>query len=145
MATEPETILYTIGAFSKSLYSIEGVLTLALIVMSLFLRALIGKDATLPIWMNSFLQTPGDIAFAATSFLISILLKHGSNSDSVAIALVIYFVMLLLIYYIQHCAQKNLEVGKYIPMGSQQCVALLLSLLMLTYAISKLASVGPMI
>lgn len=142
MAVNLDSWANSLAVLSTTLNSFEAILTLVLILMSLFLRALIGKDATLLIWMNSFLQTPGDIAFAATSFLIAVLLKHGTTSEAVTIALVTYFVMLLLIYWIQHCAQRNLSSNKYWRMSGQQIAALVISLVMLMYAIVKLTASG---
>ena len=142
MATEINSAATAIYTLSTTLYSFEAALTLVLVFMSLLLRALIGKDATFQVWVNSFLQSPGDIAFAATSFLIAVLLKHPYSPVAVVIVFILFFALLLVIYWVQHCAQKNLIIERYWKMSGQQITGLMISIFMSMYTILKLTQQG---
>lgn len=125
-----------------SLNFLEVLYTGGLILLSLLLRAVVGKGGSLMEWVSSLLQTPVDLAFAAISFLLATLLGHGYDQSETTHVIPVFIVLLTFVYWMQHCSQEQLNTGSYRKMAAQLILGLTISAIMLMYAMFKVSQTG---
>lgn len=97
--------------------SLEIALPVTLLVLAFLLKLLIDRASTAPIFIQSLLELPVDIAFLAMSFVIAYTINAGDKVGEGLLLFLIYIVSSIVIVFFWRRANSSFESNNFLITG----------------------------
>lgn len=107
--------------------SLEIALPSTLLVLAFLLKLLIDRASTAPVFIQSLLELPVDIAFLAMSFVIAYTINAGDKADEGLLYFLIYIVASIIIVFFWRRSNSLFESDNFILTGMLTSINYLVS------------------
>lgn len=108
--------------------SLEISLPVVLLVLAFLLKLLIDRASTAPIFIQSLMELPVDIAFLAMSFVIAYTINAGEKAGEGLLLFLIYVISSIVIVFFWRRSNSFFESDSYIWVGCLTSVNYLASI-----------------
>ncbi|MDW0358388.1 hypothetical protein Q8G38_03570 [Halomonas venusta] len=97
--------------------SLEISLPVVLLVLAFLLKLLIDRASTAPVFIQSLMELPVDIAFLAMSFVIAYTINAGNKAGEGLLYFLIYIVCSIVIVFFWRRSNSCFEKDSYVMVG----------------------------
>ena len=97
--------------------SLEVSLPVVLLVLAFLLKLLIDRASTAPVFIQSLMELPVDIAFLAMSFVIAYTINAGARAGEGLLYFLIYIICSIVIVFFWRRSNSCFERDNYLMVG----------------------------
>lgn len=97
--------------------SLEVSLPVVLLVLAFLLKLLIDRASTAPVFIQSLMELPVDIAFLAMSFVIAYTINAGARAGEGLLYFLIYIICSIVIVFFWRRSSSCFERDSYLMVG----------------------------
>ena len=117
---------------------VQYVLPVILLCLAFLLKLLIDRSATIPLFLQSVLELPVDIAFLAISFLVAYIITETGNRENGLLCFLVFLTATVIIIFFWRRAISCYDNNKFISSTILGTASYAISIFGLTYSIGLL-------